>query len=401
MIPGLVDVASRRKNRLMTDPLDELRLRLTSLTRDLILIPSTDSRLAERKRCFEFIRNHLDQLERIQLREFQSNGYDSLVVFPQSTETPEILLCGHLDVVEHPEPDAYHSKLVDGRIVGPGAGDMKGQLAIMMELFRSLHSRYPDASLGLAITSDEERGGADGVRFLFDEVGLRCGLAIIPDGGSLNEVTTEEKGVLHLSIRCHGHAAHAARPWLGDNALQKLMGHLEDLARHFCKYAPNLEELAEQHWVPTCSLTVVRTPNQSANRIPAEAGAVVDIRFPPTHTVAGMLNEVAEVLGPDCELTALMKAEPTFLDPDELFCQITEEVSGRSTRLIRSAGGSDGRFMRQFGIPVNLSRPLVDNLHSQDEWIDVASMVTYYRICETYIARKLKLVDAGDEGAGI
>ena len=57
--------------------------------------------------------------------------------------------------------------------------------------------------------------------------------------------------------------------------------------------------------------------------------------------------------------------------------------------------------MRQFGIPVNLSRPLVDNLHSQDEWIDVASMVTYYRICEAYIERKLGLVEAGHDGAGI
>ena len=173
----------------MTGSLDELRQRLTSLTRDLILIPTTDSRPAERKRCFEFIHNHLDQLQQIRLVNFQSNGYDSLVVFPESSDVPEILLCGHLDVVEHPEPDAYHSKLVNGQIIGPGAGDMKGQLAIMMELFRSLHSRFPDASLGLAITSDEERGGRDGVRYLVEEAGLRCGLAMIPDGGSLNDAT--------------------------------------------------------------------------------------------------------------------------------------------------------------------------------------------------------------------
>ena len=397
----LVGFRLHRQNPDMTDPLDELRQRLTSLTRDLILIPTTDSRPAERKRCFEFIHNHLDQLQQIRLVDFQSNGYDSLVVFPESSDVPEILLCGHLDGVEHPEPDAYHSKLKNGRIIGPGAGDMKGQLAIMMELFRSLHSRFPDASLGLAITSDEERGGLDGVRFLVQEAGLRCGLAIIPDGGSLNDVTIEEKGVIHLQIRCHGEAAHGARPWLGDNALQKLMAHLEDLDRHFRKFAPDLESLKQNHWVPTCALTVVRTPNQSSNRIPAEAEAVVDIRFPPTHTVAEMLNEVAEVLGPQCELKPLMRAEPTFLDPDELFCQITEEISGRPTRLIRSSGGSDGRFLRQFGIPVNLSRPLVGELHSPDEWIDIDSMVTYYRICEAYIERKLRLVDASNDGSGI
>ena len=29
------------------------------------------------------------------------------------------------------------------------------------------------------------------------------------------------------------------------------------------------------------------------------------------------------------------------------------------------------------------------NLHAVDEWIDIDSMVTYFRICETYIVRRL------------
>ena len=29
------------------------------------------------------------------------------------------------------------------------------------------------------------------------------------------------------------------------------------------------------------------------------------------------------------------------------------------------------------------------NLHSVDEWIDIETMVTFYRICERYVARKL------------
>ena len=73
---------------------------------------------------------------------------------------PDILLCGHLDVIDHPEADCFHSTIRDGRIYGPGAGDMKGQDAILVELFRTLHARYPGISLGLALTSDEERGGA-------------------------------------------------------------------------------------------------------------------------------------------------------------------------------------------------------------------------------------------------
>jgi len=375
----------------------DLQARITALTRDLILIPSTNARPVERERCFEFIQNHLDNLDEIQLKHYESNDYASLVVLPKSVDKPEILLCGHLDVIEHPDANSFHSSIRDGRIYGPGSGDMKGAIAIMLELFRTLHDETPGASLGIAITSDEEQGGANGVRFLCDEENLRCDVAIIPDGGSLNEVTIEEKGVLHLRVRRHGHAAHGARPWLATNAVQLLTDRLAELQKHFARYWPDAESVADDHWFATCALTILRTPNETPNRIPAEAEAVLDIRFPPPHRVESMLAEVADVLGPECELEPLMSAEPTHLDPDEVFCQVTTEVTGNPVKLVKVSGGSDGRFLRQFGIPVNLSRPLVGNLHAEDEWIDIASMVTYYNICETYVRRKLGM-EADDMG---
>lgn len=368
----------------------ELQSRLVALTRDLILIPSTESRPQERERCFEFLQNHLDGLDGVSIDWYECNGHASMVARPTTTNEPVILLCGHLDVIDHPEPDCFHSTLRDGRIYGPGAGDMKGQDAILVELFRTMHAEHPGISLGLALTSDEERGGADGVRYLVEDVGLRCGTVIIPDGGSLNEITVEEKGVLHAVVRRHGHEAHGARPWLGTNAVELLLEQLGALKRHFAQFWPD-EDINEQvnHWFPTCSINIVGTPNTTPNRIPAEAHAAIDVRFPPPATVASMTVEVAEILGPDCELQPLMAAEPTHLDPDPLFCAVTEEFTGQSVLSVRAAGASDSRFFRECGIPVNLSRPLVGNLHAVDEWIDVNSMRTYYRICEAYVLRKL------------
>ncbi|MFT5092818.1 MAG: M20 family metallopeptidase [Planctomycetales bacterium] len=373
----------------MTPDEKELAARLTALTRDLILIPTTDSRPVERERCFEFIQNHLEGLDEVQISYHDSNGYRSLVAGSQTSETPEILLCGHIDVIEHPDPDCYHSVIRDGRIYGPGAGDMKGADAVMLDLFRTLHSRHPGISLGLALTSDEEIGGTDGVRFLIEEAELRAGIVIVPDGGSLNEVTIEEKGVLHLRVRREGHSAHGARPWLGTNSLEHLLGRIEALRAYFARNWPIDRSADHGHWYPTCSLNIVETPNESANRIPSEASATLDIRFPPPHTVGAMLDNIAGILGPDCYLEPLMTAEPCHLDPDSLFCEITESVTGNPVKLIRAAGASDSRFFRKADIPVNLSRPLVGNLHGEDEWIDIDSMVTYYRICQRYIEQKL------------
>lgn len=376
----------------MTSHDKELASRLTALTRDLILIPTTDSRPAERERCFEFIQNHLDGVDGIQLTYHESNGYRSLLAGPESLGLPEILLCGHIDVIEHPDPDSYHSVIREGRIYGPGAGDMKGADAIMMELFRTLHIKHPGISLGLALTSDEERGGTDGVRFLLEEVGLRAGIVIVPDGGSLNEVTIEEKGVLHLQVIRTGHSAHGARPWLGTNALELLLDRINELRNYFAGNWPIDREADHGHWYPTCSLNIVETPNASPNRIPSEASVTLDIRFPPPHTVGAMLDNIASILGPDCYLKPLMTAEPCHLAPDPLFCEITETVTGHPVKLIRAAGASDSRFFRRADIPVNLSRPLVGNLHGEDEWLDIESMVTYYQICERYIEQKLELL---------
>ena len=174
-----------------------LRERLIQLTRDLVLIESTDDRAEERSRCFQLIRNHLDEVPGLEITMLEKKGYQSLLALPKGIERPEVMLCGHLDVVHHPEPESYRSEIKDGRIYGPGAGDMKGQLAILIELMRHLGRERPGLSVGIVVTSDEERGGENGVKYLVEEEGLRCGEAVIPDGGTINEIIVEEKGIIH------------------------------------------------------------------------------------------------------------------------------------------------------------------------------------------------------------
>ncbi|VAW16905.1 hypothetical protein MNBD_BACTEROID05-330, partial [hydrothermal vent metagenome] len=147
----------------------DIQERLVALTRDMILIPSIPSREDDRQRCFEFIKNHLESLETIEVREFVCDGIPSLVAGPIGVANPEILMLGHLDVITHPDISVYRSHIKDGRIYGPGAGDMKGALAIMLEVFRKIHSLNAQASLGIVITADEEVGGQSGVGYLVDQ----------------------------------------------------------------------------------------------------------------------------------------------------------------------------------------------------------------------------------------
>ena len=88
-------------------------------------------------------------------------------------------------------------------------------------------------------------------------------------------------------------------------------------------------------------------------------------------------------------MNVLLSAEPLELEPNHLFKSIIEEVTGSEASFVREDGASDARFIQKYGIPVIISRPTVGNIHSEDEWIDIESMLTFYQICECFLEKKL------------
>ena len=363
---------------------EEVQKRLVELTRDLILIPSTSDRPDDIKRCTEFVINHAEVSDALFAQRICEHDVLSTVILPKGIDVPKVMLFAHLDVVSLPEGTEYLASVREGRIYGPGAGDMKGELAILLEIFRLFHERHPGISLGLAVTSDEERGGAYGTRFLCEKLGLRCRTAIVPDSGSLNDIAVEEKGTLHVKINARGSAGHACRPWLADNPIDRTILALSKIQSHFTSL-----QNGAGYWYPTCTVTVLQTQNRVPNRIPDTGEFICDIRFPPPFTIDQMLSTVQGFLDEKMELEVLVAAEPTVLSPDPLFLRVTEEITGKPVRLIREHGGSDARFIAQYGIPVIMSRPFVGNLHADNEWVDIASMEALYRIYARYLEHKL------------
>ncbi|MFH1429199.1 MAG: M20/M25/M40 family metallo-hydrolase [Candidatus Margulisiibacteriota bacterium] len=363
----------------------KLGRRITELARDLILIPTNVGHPDEIERGVEFVRNHLEDTRDIIINTVHSHGVTSLIALPKDQPEPDIILCAHLDIVYLPDADVtYHSSVKNGRIYGPGAGDMKGALAVLLEVFRDVHNSISGASLGLVVTTDEERGGEHGVKYLFGKKGLRCKTMIIPDAGSLNSIAVEEKGVLHLSLSCEGPSGHASRPWLVDNPLEKLAEGLWKIKALF-----DIEKDAPDHWHPTCAITRIHTNNEAVNRIPHAADAFCDIRFPPPYKAKDIMTMVREQLGPQVKIEAVISADPTHFVPDPLFVLITEKITGQKVILKKEHGASDARFISALGIPVILSRPEVGNLHSEIEWVDINSMISLYKIYERYLKEKL------------
>ena len=94
-------------------------------------------------------------------------------------------------------------------------------------------------------------------------------------------------------------------------------------------------------------------------------------------------------LDDDMACEVLIQAESSRFTPDPLFLDVTKEITGKPVKLCQEHGATDARFLSSLNIPVILSRPEVGNLHSENEWIDIESMVTTYRIYERYFEKKL------------
>ena len=367
----------------------ELRAGLIDLTRALVQVPSSAAHPSAIERALELLRTRLKPLDGVRIDEYRCEGVPSLVVRPEAVETPSVLLVGHVDVVDHGSRRHYRARVRDGRIYGPGAGDMKGAVAIMITLFGEMLLRHPEVGLGLAITADEELGSHHGTRYLVDQ-GLSCDLAILPDGGSIDTVVVAEKGLLHVEVVWRGASTHGAYPWTGNNPVD---GMLNDLARCGCASGstrspdrPGPTTGTPPPPSPRWSRRASRSTACPSSRAPASTYALT-----PPWTVATMLREVQGCLSPGAELSLPNVTECTRMTVDADFRTITEQVLARPLQEMRTPGASDARFFSAQGIPAIISRPVVGNVHRVDEWIDIDSMLQYYRILHTFIRRRLRL----------
>ena len=146
----------------------------------------------------------------------------SLVLGNLADPRPTVALVGHIDTVP-PAARPNPVRREGDRLFGLGVSDMKGGLAVMMRLAETL----PRAQLALNVLwifYEREEGpyAENGLEPLFAQLPalkrLRFAIALEPTDG---EVQVGCVGSLHATVRFHGKAAHSARPWQGENAVQK------------------------------------------------------------------------------------------------------------------------------------------------------------------------------------
>ncbi|MBN1146192.1 MAG: M20/M25/M40 family metallo-hydrolase [Anaerolineales bacterium] len=157
-----------------------------------------------------------------------------------------LLLSGHVDVVpvepDHWSRDPFGGEVIDGVVWGRGALDMKGFLAMYLQIFLQAYRRNLPLKRDviLAAIADEEAGFEHGSRFLVDkhrdliaaEYGLTesGGVTVHLSGARLYPIQVAEKGICQMRMVASGSPGHGSMPHR-DNAVFHLSQALEKLRR--------------------------------------------------------------------------------------------------------------------------------------------------------------------------
>lgn len=221
---------------------------------------------------------------------------------------PLVVLAGHVDTVP---PNAIPPARREGTTVfGRGTADMKGAVAVMVEIAISI-AQAPsagDLDLGFLFFGREELPITESALLpLLDrcEAARSSDLAIVMEP-TANAIEVGCLGNLNARLTVRGEAAHTARPWLGRNAIHaaiEALGPLSDLP-------PRDVEIDGLIYREVVSVTSIEG-GIAGNVVPDRAEARINFRYAPTRSPAEAEARLRELVShPASELEVVGNAPP-------------------------------------------------------------------------------------------
>ena len=350
---------------------------LLQLTADLIDMPSVSFEEASIADWFEA------QLRAVPGLHVTRVG-DNVVARTELGRNFRLALGGHLDTVPvNDNATARIEPTADGKsriLHGLGASDMKGGLAVMLDLARNVTEPAIDVTY-VFYAREEVAIAHNGLRELFREVPdlLAADVAIL---GEPTDAVLEAgcQGTMRFKVTMRGARAHTARPWMGRNAIHRLgslLAALDDL--------PFREPVIDGCTFREAMQAVFVDGGVAGNVVPDLATVTINHRFAPDRSPAEAEAYVRSVVEPFMDTGDTF--ELTDMSPGalpDLRHPLMASFIGRNDLLVRAKlGWTDVAFFAEQGIPaVNFGPGDATLAHTQQENIHEIPLVMAYQALE-------------------
>ncbi len=203
---------------------------------------------------------------------------DNLVARTHLDRDTRLVLAGHTDTVPANDNDTAR---IDGDVLwGLGSCDMKGGLAVMLELARTVAEPIVDVTYVFYAREEVEAAHSGLLELLTERPDLLAGDVALLGEPTRSAIEAGCQGTMRYQVTFTGRRAHTARAWMGVNAVQRMAGLLTALERYEprrpviagCEFREGLQAVAVDGGI-------------AGNVVPDVATLTINHRFAPDRSI--------------------------------------------------------------------------------------------------------------------
>ena len=296
---------------------------------------------------------------------------------------------GHTDVVPSgPEEEwsshPFEANIIDGELIGRGAADMKGSVAVFIHSIKNFlaDNPKPNFQIWVMLTSNEEGEPTDGkINTLIDSLTNQnqfIDYCLVGEASS-SEIVGDvlrvgRRGSLSGKLRLTGKQGHVAYP-------HKVISPILEIGPIIAELNKIIWDEGNEYFDPTSfQISNIESGTGATNVVPGHLNMLFNFRFSPESTQESLKKRFIEILGKSkCtfEIEWTLNAQPYLTQKTEMLSIVQKalrEINGQEAKIDNGGGTSDGRWVAPSGSEVIELGPRNYSIHQIDEKISLKDL---------------------------
>ena len=296
---------------------------------------------------------------------------------------------GHTDVVPSgPEEEwtshPFEANIIDGELIGRGAADMKGSVAVFIHSIKNFlaDNPKPNFQIWVMLTSNEEGEPTDGkINTLMDTLTSQnqfidyCLVGEASSSESVGDVLrVGRRGSLSGKLKLIGKQGHVAYP-------HKVLSPILEVGPIINELNQIIWDKGNKHFDPTSfQISNIDSGTGATNVVPGHLNMLFNFRFSPESTQESLKERFTQIVeNSKCsfEIDWTLNAQPYLTKKTELLSIIQKalkKINGKEAIIDNGGGTSDGRWVSPSGSEVIELGPRNQTIHKIDERISLTDL---------------------------
>lgn len=342
------------------------------------LIEIKSYKLNQNKEIIEYLIKQVSPYAKEVIRIKNDNDDRESLIVGLNTKLKDIssavILSGHIDTVFADEKKyntcPYEATLIDGKVYGLGAIDMKSFFACILNNIKELSES--DVPIVIAISGDEETFlvGADKISQKLKDLNICPRLTIVGEPTNM-KICTESKSCYEYEISVEGKSCHSSMPQNGINANYIV-----------ARIALYIEKLCSKYKGTTTTANIING-GEKVNVVSSDAKLVIDVRSAKLDKAEKILNKLRRFikklrkryLGCSISIKKELSIPPLERGNSKLIKSICKEIESQED--VFTAGCEAGYFQSLGGDAIVFGVGDLSLAHKPNEFVNLAEFDEY------------------------